>query len=470
MANRRLLLLCLSLSAPVCPALASPENETAPAPKTTFDLAAYPRMGSRHNFGLSPKARPSLDNEQRPMGVPLATPSVPLEMKTKTGSSPCSITAAPGPEQVQARQVNNPVVTIIFLSSALASATSNMVVMSQQMSSSIIQLQSSLRSVASSASSAILSVQTSAAQELAAAEASAAEAIASVEESAASRVNEIMSRAGVPTAYLTGVPPQKNTYQVVRNQETSISVTMVAVAIVASVVGSTFFSILGFYLFVFRRRKRQQKEHEAKCKEDELDVNAALDRAIVSYIAKESPGMMSPGTQKMGQAMMMDDMVASGPPPTPFLTVPPAYRGHRPRPSLPSNGSPRMVSAATMPGHTRHGSIPPQISDLSGFVSPPGRVPPGPPPTIPLPEIPPTPRTPRTPRLPAKTFKRTPSRTSPDSAERIYAQILTQPLQPTPTVSPTTPTPPLEDGPAEAKREGESKNDANWPLGGNGWL
>lgn len=104
--------------------------------------------------------------------------------------------------------------TIIFLSSALASATSNMVVMSQQMSSSILQLQSSLSAVASSASSAILSVQTSAAKELAAAEMSAAEAIASMEESAASRVSDIMSRAGLPTAAVTGVSSQKNTYQV----------------------------------------------------------------------------------------------------------------------------------------------------------------------------------------------------------------------------------------------------------------
>lgn len=253
---------------------------------------------------------------------------------------------------------------------------------------------------------------------------------------------------------------------------------MVAVAIVASVVGSTFFSILGLYLFVFRRRNKQQKKHEEKRKEDELDVNAALDRAIVSYIAKESPGLISPGTQKMGQAMMMDDMVASGPPRTPsgpprmsFLTVPPAYRGHRPRPSLPSNGSPRMASAATMPGHTRHSSIPPQLSDLSGFISPPGRTPPGPPPTIPLPEIPPTPRTPRTPRLPAKTFKRTTSRTSPDSAERIYTQILTQPLQPMPMVSPTTPTLMLDrEGPTEGGREKESKKESVKPLSSNGWL
>lgn len=214
MANQRLLLLCLSLSAPVCPALASPENETAPAPKTTFDLAAYPRMGSRHDHGLSPKARPSLDDEQRPIGLPLATPSVRLEIKTASSSSPCSITAGPTPEQVQARQASNPAVTIIFLSSALASATSNMVVMSQQMSSSILQLQSSLSAVASSASSAILSVQTSAAKELAAAEMSAAEAIASMEESAASRVSDIMSRAGLPTAAVTGVSSQKNTYQV----------------------------------------------------------------------------------------------------------------------------------------------------------------------------------------------------------------------------------------------------------------
>ncbi|KAK0744007.1 hypothetical protein B0T18DRAFT_431167 [Schizothecium vesticola] len=268
-------------------------------------------MGSHHDHGLSPKARPSLDDEQRPMGVLWATPSVPLEIKTASGSSSFSITAAPTPGQVQARQVNNPAVTIIFLSSALASATSNMVVMSQQMSSSILRLQSSLSAVASSASSAILSVQTSAAKELAAAEVSAADAIASAEESAASRVSEIMSRAGLPTTSVTDVSSQKNTYQVVRNQETSLSVTMVAVAIVASVVGSTFFSILGFYLFVFRRRKRQQKKHEEKHKEDELDVNAALDRAIVSYIAKESPGLMSPATQKMGQAMMMDDMDAA---------------------------------------------------------------------------------------------------------------------------------------------------------------
>ena len=261
---------------------------------------------------------------------------------------------------------------------------------------------------------------------------------------------------------------------------------MVAVAIVASIVGSTFFSILGFYLFVFRRRNKQRKKHEEKRKEDELDVNAALDRAIVSYIAKESPGLMSPGTQLRGQAMMMDDVAASRTPRSSFLTVPPAYRGHRPRPSLPTNPSPRMVTSPTMPGHTRHGSIPLQLGGPSGLMSPPVSAPPGPPPTYPLPEIPNTPKTPQTPRtprtpklpmlpiLPAKTFKRTTSQTGQESAERTYTQIMNKPLQPTPTptASPTTPTPWLdEQDPVEERREGKSKRDSNWPLSrGNRWV
>ncbi|KAK4095953.1 hypothetical protein N658DRAFT_511623 [Parathielavia hyrcaniae] len=55
------------------------------------------------------------------------------------------------------------------------------------------------------------------------------------------------------------------------------------IAIVATAVGACLLSLLGFYLFS-RRRKAKRRADEA-----EKEANAALDRAIVSYIVKDQP-------------------------------------------------------------------------------------------------------------------------------------------------------------------------------------
>ncbi|KAG7287541.1 hypothetical protein NEMBOFW57_007053 [Staphylotrichum longicolle] len=62
-----------------------------------------------------------------------------------------------------------------------------------------------------------------------------------------------------------------------------ISVPLAIIAIVVTAVGTCFVSLLGYYLFIRRRRAKHQAHEEEK------EVNAALDRAIVSYIVKEHP-------------------------------------------------------------------------------------------------------------------------------------------------------------------------------------
>ncbi len=62
-----------------------------------------------------------------------------------------------------------------------------------------------------------------------------------------------------------------------------ISVPIAIAAIVSTAVGTCLISLLLYYL-VIRHRKAKQRAHE-----EEKEVNAALDRAIVSYIVKELP-------------------------------------------------------------------------------------------------------------------------------------------------------------------------------------
>jgi hypothetical protein len=64
-----------------------------------------------------------------------------------------------------------------------------------------------------------------------------------------------------------------------------ISTRIFVIAIILSNIGTAILSILGVYLFMRRRHKaqRQWDDHETV-------ANAALNRAIVSYIAKEPPG------------------------------------------------------------------------------------------------------------------------------------------------------------------------------------
>ncbi|KAK4238536.1 hypothetical protein C8A03DRAFT_15011 [Achaetomium macrosporum] len=72
-----------------------------------------------------------------------------------------------------------------------------------------------------------------------------------------------------------------------------ISTPIFIIAIVVSIFGSALLSILGVYLFLRRRReaRRQRQEHEKV-------ASAALDRAIVSYIAKELSGEQGASDQQ----------------------------------------------------------------------------------------------------------------------------------------------------------------------------
>lgn len=63
----------------------------------------------------------------------------------------------------------------------------------------------------------------------------------------------------------------------------AISMPTAIIAIVCTAVGTCLLSLLGYFLFTHRHKKKQ------RANEEEKEVNAALDRAIVSYIAKEEP-------------------------------------------------------------------------------------------------------------------------------------------------------------------------------------
>ncbi|KAK0726320.1 hypothetical protein B0T21DRAFT_413657 [Apiosordaria backusii] len=170
--------------------------------------------------------------------------------------------------------------SIDSLQQSLASATASAVSLSQQFVISIDKLQYSTQYLAVSASSALLVAEASASSALAAVEASAAIALSAVKESAASSISEALARA-------TSTIPRTNndTYrmQVDNGDKSSVSPAIVGIAVAASVVGSSLISLLAFFLFM-RRRKAKQREQE-----EENEVNAALDRAIVSYIVKELP-------------------------------------------------------------------------------------------------------------------------------------------------------------------------------------
>jgi hypothetical protein len=87
-----------------------------------------------------------------------------------------------------------------------------------------------------------------------------------------------------------------------------ISVPIAIAAIVATAVGTCLLSLLGYYLLT-RRRKAKRREHE-----EEKEVNAALDRAIVSYIAKEAPsphGSATPAPDGPQQSQSQPAMTAA---------------------------------------------------------------------------------------------------------------------------------------------------------------
>lgn len=234
-----------------------------------------------------------------------------------------------------------------------------------------------------------------------------------------------------------------------------MSVAVVAGAVVASIVGSTLLSVLGFYVFVLRRRTKQQEREEKKKQEeeeqaekkrqeDEVHVNAALDRAIVSYIAKESPSSISADQQIIGQAATSEDAGLGEQRPRQQYLSPPPTHAHRPRPSVAAYWSPPPQS-------------PLREIDYSAITSPP----PGPPPTGPLPQIPP-----RASHARKHSRKKSATRSSPDNSDTsdVYTEILTSPLERTATRNSQSRDDQIT-WPQSPRRR-----DSNWPLTGRTWV
>ncbi|KAK4032288.1 hypothetical protein C8A01DRAFT_20627 [Parachaetomium inaequale] len=194
-----------------------------------------------------------------------------------------------------------------------------------------------------------------------------------------------------------------------------ISVPIAIAAIVATAVGTCLLSLLGYYLFT-RRRKAKHREHE-----EEKEVNAALDRAIVSYIVKELP---SPH----GSAAPPPDRPQQSQPPPAMTTAVDAKMDsaedgglvvHSPQPPL-------QEEPRTTPTADQRQSLPRSETSMTG-TSTTGT---------------------------SRPLRQTASSHFIDSAERVYASILASPLERLKTRSS-----PQQEEPVPAARD-----DVGWPL------
>ncbi|KAK3323782.1 hypothetical protein B0T19DRAFT_443254 [Cercophora scortea] len=192
----------------------------------------------------------------------LTTPTPGLTRTKTVTSLLCAVTG-----NLRRGQTTDMLATISSLSSALALANASVVSVSRE-------LQSSVDNLAASASSAVLEAQASAADQVSSAQesANAASALASA---AIRSATAAMTRA---TSAL-----QAADSDLAAAQGAAISIANASIAVVASAVGSSLLSFLGVFLFArYRRAKRKRRE-------EEQDLNAALDRAVVSYIVNELP-------------------------------------------------------------------------------------------------------------------------------------------------------------------------------------
>ncbi|KAK0667763.1 hypothetical protein QBC41DRAFT_132173 [Cercophora samala] len=253
-------------------------------------------------------------------------PSQQIISITSTAYYTVTVTASPSLHDRNFVDITGLFESIDSLQQALASATASAVSLSRELAISINQLESSTQYLAASASSALLVAEASASNALAAAEASAANALSAVEESAANSISEALALA------TSTIPRTSNdTYrtQVDNGDKSSVSPAIVGIAVAASVVGSSLISLLVFFLFM-RRRKAKQREQE-----EENEVNAALDRAIVSYIVKELPSPQGSGGQPTGQQQFMYEDKDEGGAGTSFQPSPPGPT--QPTPTNPSD-------------------------------------------------------------------------------------------------------------------------------------
>ncbi|KAK0637145.1 hypothetical protein B0T17DRAFT_613777 [Bombardia bombarda] len=240
------------------------------------------RVWQQHRPEVMSKRRRVTNRGQHPISTPVL--SIPTSLSKKTtapfsSSAACPMTTAAAVVDFGIRRRDAALVTISSLSSALASANASAVLVSRDLASSVTKLQSSADDFAASASSALESA--SSALE------SASSAVAAAEESAASSVSSALARASAIRGSATSIIGQATNALIEVDTDLqaihyeAMSVTRAAIAIVASIIGSSLLSLLGFYIFVCRRKARRKQA------EEEQTVNDALDRAIVSYIVKE---------------------------------------------------------------------------------------------------------------------------------------------------------------------------------------
>jgi hypothetical protein len=184
-----------------------------------------------------------------------------------------------------------------------------------------------------------------------------------------------------------------------------ISMSVTIIAIVVTAVGTCLLSLLGYFLFTHRHRRKQ------RANEEEKHVNAALDRAIVSYIAKEDPRAQAPSAPER-----------QGPSPLAMTTAVDAnMSGGEGNAAVDSPTLPASCPGPRTPSVDRRGSL--WSSDTS--VADPSRA-----------------------------LRRTTSSHFMDSAERVYANILASPLEQIRARS----------SPPTAEAVPAVRDDVGWPL------
>ncbi|KAK4169666.1 hypothetical protein QBC43DRAFT_351745 [Cladorrhinum sp. PSN259] len=456
-----------------------------------------------------------------PTSVPTPTPANPSDKTRSTGSAPWPL-ATVLESSLDRRDLGIIISTISSLQDALASASasasslsdelSNTISISEELLSSLDELRSSTDSLSLSASSALLVARASASSALSSAQASATLALSAAQESAASSISEAMALA----TSIGGTMSPNATYQTqkgVAHDKTSVSPAVVGGAVAASVVGSCLLSFVAVWLYM-RKRKAKQRELE-----EENEVNAALDRAIVSYIVKEHPSPQ--GSAGYGAAIQMREGAVGDEKPedleplplspqslqSPPLTAQPALISQaltelQTEPPLQSQSLPKMRQSMDSQRPSQSSTRPrrparPQPLSLQpqAFTSP---------------RIPPSPPSPKT-RLPAKAHNPSKSLASiasastnasmydpstassstgisrafsrptasshfMDEAEKVYGDILTSPLEvtspppPTPRTRPRRNTEPPERPERMDNQVPDRREDVGWPLTKQTWL
>lgn len=230
------------------------------------------------------------------LGLPSTLAFRTVRQRSRTSSS-CLVIPTGVPRLKPPPDQGSRLQNISSLRMVLVSVSASARSLSRELAASPEDLRAAAVTIEASASLAVLAARTS----------SASDAISSARNSATGGFSTAATyevsalvwcvHAGLPT-YAIRQTPANNA-----GMSNDISVPIAIAAIVSTAVGTCLVSLLLYYL-VIRHRKAKQRAHE-----EEKEVNAALDRAIVSYIVKELPSPQG--------------SVAPAPPPGPVTDEPP---------------------------------------------------------------------------------------------------------------------------------------------------